>query len=154
MVLPLSHYPRGPTDARAQRHTVGDDRHMPETPQENPDAVDKPAAHPPPGPHEDTVPQATHEAGRIARTRAASAWTGLVIGIAVAILLLIFILQNLDTVTFQLFAWHFTLPAGISLLLAAIAGALIMALAGGIRIIQIRRVAKRAGAVADRPPPE
>ncbi|RVW09851.1 DUF1049 domain-containing protein [Prescottella agglutinans] len=126
---------------------------MPETPHENPDAVDQPAAQPPPGRHEAEGPHPTHERG-IVRTRAASAWTGLVIGIAVAILLLIFILQNLDDVTFQLFTWHFTLPAGISLLVAAIAGALIMALVGGIRIIQIRRVAKRAGAAADRTPPE
>ncbi len=46
------------------------------------------------------------------------------------------------------------LPAGISLLLAAIAGALIMALAGGVRIIQIRRVAKRAGSVTDDTSPQ
>ncbi|MCL2534194.1 MAG: lipopolysaccharide assembly protein LapA domain-containing protein [Nocardiaceae bacterium] len=117
---------------------------MSETPQENPDAVDEPAAR-----HESTTPPAPHEMGRIERTRAASAWTGLVVGLVVAVLLIIFILQNLHSVTFQLFAWHFTLPAGISLLLAAIAGALIMALVGGIRIIQIRRVAKRAGAVTD-----
>ncbi|MDH6281740.1 LapA family protein [Prescottella agglutinans] len=127
---------------------------MTETPREDPDAVEKAATPPPSDRHEAAGPQATHGAARLARTRAASAWTGLVIGIIVAILLLIFILQNLETVTFQLFAWHFTLPAGISLLLAAIAGALIMALAGGIRIIQIRRVAQRAGAVAENMPPE
>lgn len=79
----------------------------------------------------------------VERTRAASTWTGLVIGTLVLILLLIFILQNLDNVTLQLFVWEYTLPLGINLLLAAIAGALIMALAGGVRIIQIRRAAKR-----------
>ena len=117
---------------------------MSQTPQDDPDAVGNEPAAPPTAPEPVTLP----------RTRAASTWVGLVIGIVVAILLIIFILQNLDSVTFQLFVWEFTLPAGISLLLAAIAGALIMALAGGVRIIQIRRVAKRAGTATDRPLPE
>nr|WP_258557692.1 lipopolysaccharide assembly protein LapA domain-containing protein [Rhodococcus sp. AG1013] len=139
---------------------MGDDRHMTDVPSEDPGRAhetvhDEPAATPSAkGRHEAAAPAPTHDAARIARTRAASTWTGLVIGIVVAILLLIFILQNLDSVTFQLFGWQFTLPAGISLLLAAIAGALIMALAGGVRIIQIRRVAKRAGAVTDHTSPE
>ncbi|MGX4709946.1 lipopolysaccharide assembly protein LapA domain-containing protein [Rhodococcus sp. DMF-1] len=77
------------------------------------------------------------------RSRAASTWTGLVIGVLVLILLLVFILQNLDSVTMELFAWEFTLPLGVSLLLSAIAGALVMALAGGVRILQIKRAAKR-----------
>ncbi|CAM3210554.1 lipopolysaccharide assembly protein LapA domain-containing protein [Prescottella defluvii] len=117
-------------------------------------AGEPPTSPPAEGRHETAAPTPAHDAGKLARTRAASTWTGLVIGIVVAILLLIFILQNLDSVTFQLFGWQFTLPAGISLLLAAIAGALIMALAGGVRIIQIRRVAKRAGAVTDHTPPD
>ncbi|QCQ90648.1 LapA family protein [Rhodococcus sp. SGAir0479] len=122
---------------------------MSETPQEYPDAVGRPAAGPPSGARPAATPSTAHDAAHLERTRAATTWVGLVIGIVVAILLLIFILQNLDSVTFELFAWEFTLPAGISLLLAAIAGALIMALAGGVRIIQIRRVAKRAGTLPD-----
>lgn len=122
---------------------------MSEAPHENPDAVGKPAATPPSGRREPAAPPPPHDVAHIERTRAASTWVGLSIGIVVAILLLIFILQNLDSVTFEFLAWDFTLPAGISLLLAAIAGALIMALAGGVRIIQIRRVAKRAGSGAD-----
>lgn len=78
-----------------------------------------------------------------AHTRAAATWTGLVIGIIVLTVLLIFILQNLGNVTLHLFGWDFTLPLGVTLLLAAIAGAVIMALAGGVRIIQIRRAANR-----------
>lgn len=115
------------------------------------DHEDVPAAPSPDttGAHEPAPAPPTPDVHRLARTRAASTWTGLVIGIVVAILLLIFILQNLDSVTFEMFVWEFTLPAGISLLLAAIAGALIMALAGGVRIIQIRRIAKRASSVTD-----
>ncbi|QBJ98043.1 DUF1049 domain-containing protein [Rhodococcus sp. ABRD24] len=124
---------------------------MTETPGNESEAVpDKPRIPPQSvGAHEATGPQPAHEAEKIGRTRAASTWTGLVIGILVLILLLIFILQNLGSVTFNMFVWEFTLPAGVSLLLAAIAGALIMALAGGVRIVQIRRIAKRAGAGTD-----
>ncbi|WP_305094672.1 lipopolysaccharide assembly LapA domain-containing protein [Prescottella sp. R16] len=117
---------------------------MSSTPQDEPGPVDDTGARPT-VPRHDTPAPDVHDTGVIPRTRAASTWVGLVVGIVVAVLLLVFILQNLDSVTFELFVWEFTLPAGISLLLAAIAGAVIMALAGGVRIFQIRRVAKRAG---------
>jgi uncharacterized integral membrane protein len=61
----------------------------------------------------------------------------------VLILLLVFILQNLENVSVKILAWQLDFPLGITILLAAIAGALIMALAGGVRIVQIRRAAKR-----------
>ena len=77
------------------------------------------------------------------RTRAATTWVGLVIGAIVLILLLVFILQNLENVSVKILAWQLDFPLGITILLAAIAGALIMALAGGVRIVQIRRAAKR-----------
>ncbi|MGW0044553.1 lipopolysaccharide assembly protein LapA domain-containing protein [Rhodococcus sp. NPDC003348] len=124
----------------------------------NPDASDstgrpdRPAAPVPSPPDQPSVPAPTPspevEAVRrhtsLGHTKAAATWTGLVIGVLVLILLLVFILQNLDSVTLNLFLWEFSLPLGVSLLLAAIAGALIMALAGGVRIVQIRRLAKRA----------
>lgn len=90
--------------------------------------------------HDDTN---TTSGGAAAHSRAAATWTGLVIGILVLIVLLIFILQNLDSATLHLFAWDFTLPLGVTILLAAIAGAIVMALAGGVRILQMRRAAKR-----------
>lgn len=79
----------------------------------------------------------------VAHTRAAALWTGLIVGAIVLVLLLVFILQNLDSVPVDLFVWTFDLPLGVAMLLAAIAGALVMALAGGVRILQIRRAAKR-----------
>ncbi len=79
----------------------------------------------------------------VANTKAAATWTGLVVGALVLVLLLIFVLQNLDAVPVSIFGWTFQLPLGVGMLLAAIAGALVMALAGGVRIFQIRRAAKR-----------
>lgn len=78
------------------------------------------------------------------RTRAGYTWTALVAAAIIGIVLLIFILQNLNQVRVTLFFWSFSLPLGVTILLSLIAGALVMGLAGGWRIMQLRRVAKRA----------
>ena len=52
-------------------------------------------------------------------------------------LLLIFVIQNNVTATFQYFNAQFDLPLGVAMLLAAIAGALVMALVGSMRMIQM-----------------
>jgi uncharacterized integral membrane protein len=75
-------------------------------------------------------------------TRTASAWIGLVVGALILILLLVFVLQNNENTKLSILAWDFTLPLGVSMLFAAIAGALIMALAGGTRILQLRKAYK------------
>lgn len=79
----------------------------------------------------------------VKHTRAAALYTGLVVGAIVLIVLMVFIVQNLDQVPIQLFVWTFELPLGISILFAAVAGALVVAAAGGVRILQVRRAAKR-----------
>ena len=43
-----------------------------------------------------------------------------------------------------LFTWQMSFPLGVGMLLAAIAGALIMALIGSVRIIQLRRQVARS----------
>jgi len=57
--------------------------------------------------------------------------------------LLVFIVQNNSSTRFSIFFWDFTLPLGVSMLFAAIAGALIMALVGGARILQLRKAYRR-----------
>lgn len=79
----------------------------------------------------------------IRRTRTGALWTALVAGVLILLLLLVFILQNLDSITLELFGWDFSLPLGVALLFAAIAGAAIVGLAGGLRILQLRRAANR-----------
>ena len=54
------------------------------------------------------------------------------------ILLLVFIIQNNVSTKFDYFTWQFSLPLGVAMLLAALAGALIMALVGSVRMIQMR----------------
>lgn len=76
-------------------------------------------------------------------SRTGYAWTGLVVGVLILVVLLIFILQNLDEVEVHLFFWDFTLPLGVTVLLSVIGGALVMASVGGVRILQLRRRAKQ-----------
>jgi len=70
---------------------------------------------------------------------AGGTWIALIAGALLLIVLLVFIMQNQDQVDLVLFAWNFRFPAGIGFLLAAIGGALIMALVGGVRMFQLRR---------------
>ncbi|WP_330229408.1 lipopolysaccharide assembly protein LapA domain-containing protein [Nocardia sp. NBC_00508] len=108
--------------------------HPDHTPEPDPDL-----AHPrtePPG----STPPATVEKPLASRT--GYAWTGLVVGVLILVVLLIFILQNLDQVDVHLFFWNFSLPLGVTVLLSVIGGALVMASVGGVRILQLRRRAK------------
>lgn len=77
------------------------------------------------------------------RTLAGGAWAFLIIGALLLIVLLVFILQNQASVELTLFAWTFQFPAGIGFLLAAITGALITALVGGVRMFEYRHQIKK-----------
>ncbi|WP_410959744.1 lipopolysaccharide assembly LapA domain-containing protein, partial [Salmonella sp. SAL4356] len=70
-------------------------------------------------------------------------WTALIVGFLVLILLLVFILQNTDATTIHLFGWQANLPVGVAILLAAVGGGLLTFLAGTVRILQLRRAAKK-----------
>lgn len=76
---------------------------------------------------------------RVKRTVAGSTWVGLIIGVVLLIVLLVFILQNQAPVELHLFGLSMTFPIGIGMLIAAIIGALIMAIVGGVRIVQLRK---------------
>ena len=76
-------------------------------------------------------------------TRAAALWSALIVGFLVLIVLLIFIAQNTDPGTFHFLGWSWSLPLGVALLAAAVLGGLITTLAGIVRIVQLRRAAKK-----------
>jgi uncharacterized integral membrane protein len=77
------------------------------------------------------------------RSRTGVLWTGLILSALVLLLLLIFILQNTTPVQINFLTVSGTLPTGVALLLAAIAGLLLVAIPGGLRILQLRRAARR-----------
>ncbi|GEL17814.1 LapA family protein [Pseudonocardia asaccharolytica] len=79
------------------------------------------------------------------RTRVSGMWVGLILSALVLLFLLIFILQNLGPIQINFLGASGTLPTGVALLLAAIAGVLLVAIPGTGRIVQLRRAARRAG---------
>jgi uncharacterized integral membrane protein len=93
-----------------------------------------------------TAPAASHAP---AKTRLGSLWVILVSGAAVLVLLLVFILQNLQHVQVHIFGAHLNAPLGVALLLAAALGVLLVVVPGAGRIIQLRRSARRAHLRAD-----
>ena len=68
---------------------------------------------------------------------------GLIAGIGALILLVIFIVQNAHAVHITFFGAHASVSLAAALLVAAIAGALVMAAAGTARITQLRRSMRR-----------
>ncbi|WP_431234145.1 LapA family protein [Mycolicibacterium psychrotolerans] len=76
-------------------------------------------------------------------TRAAALWSSLIAGLLVLTILLVFIAQNTEPTSFAFFGWHWSLPLGVAILMAAVAGGLVTVLAGAARIFQLRRAAKK-----------
>ena len=77
------------------------------------------------------------------RTRTSTAFSGFVAGAVVLILLLIFILENTQSVKISYFGASGHVALGVALLLAAVGGALFVGILGAARIAQVRRHAKR-----------
>ena len=76
-------------------------------------------------------------------TRISGMRTGLITGVAALIVVMIFIIQNTHAVNISFLGAHLQLSLAVALLLAAIAGALLMAAAGTARITQLRRIMRR-----------
>ncbi len=70
--------------------------------------------------------------------------TGLIGGLIGLVLVMIFIIQNAHAVSIHYLGAHLHLSLAVALVLAAIAGALVMAAAGTARITQLRRVIRRS----------
>lgn len=89
-------------------------------------------------PHVSSAP-----ARRPPRTRTGSALTALIAGTAVLAIVLIFVLQNTSTVSISFLGAHLHVSLAVAMLLAAIAGAVIMGAAGTARITQLRQHIRR-----------
>lgn len=94
----------------------------------------QPAQNPPPPPPSAAEPTRSSPNG----TRTARTWAALVLGGIVLLVLLVFILENGQSADFAFLGAHVHLPLGVAMLFSALAGALIMGLAGGARIVQLR----------------
>ena len=120
----------------------------------HPDAAPGPAA---PAPAGAPAPAPTQETPtRTSGTKAADArvaeskggmsggvWVSLILGAVITVLLLVFIIQNNTASQFQYFGWNFSLPLGVAMLLAAIAGVLVAGIVGSVRIFILSRRLKK-----------
>lgn len=77
-------------------------------------------------------------------TRAGVVWAAVVAALVILILLIIFILQNQDQVVVRYFGLEGMVPLGMALFIASVTGGVLVAMAGGARILQLRRNAHRA----------
>jgi lipopolysaccharide assembly protein A len=78
------------------------------------------------------------------QTRLSGAWTALFVGIVALVVILVFILQNLQKVEVHFLAFQGQLPLAIALLFALVLGAVVVLALGAGRILQLRLVARRA----------
>ncbi|MGA8250020.1 MAG: lipopolysaccharide assembly protein LapA domain-containing protein [Mycobacterium sp.] len=107
---------------------------------------DQPPTKNPTAPAPSAGPPVTDPAAKL--TRAGALWTFLIAGFLILILLLVFITQNMENSAFTFLGWHWSLPLGVAMLLAAIGGGLITVTVGTARILQLRRVAKKSHVAA------
>jgi uncharacterized integral membrane protein len=83
----------------------------------------------------------SNEAAVPLRTRVSASWTAVVVAAFVLILLIIFIAQNTHRSSVNFLWLHGSAPTAVVLLIAAVAGALIVVTVAVARILQLRRSA-------------
>ncbi len=84
-----------------------------------------------------------NQKGKVRRTRASAWWIGVIIAAVILVALLIFIAQNSAKVTLHYLGMQGQVSLAIALVLAAIAGVLLVAIPGTARVIQLRRALKK-----------
>jgi uncharacterized integral membrane protein len=99
-----------------------------------------------PRPHEE--PPAPAPKRRQARdpsrlTRASAAWAATAAALLLLVLLIVFVLQNSTPVKVRFLGLAGSIPLGMALLIAAVGGGVLVAIAGTTRITQLRRTARR-----------
>jgi uncharacterized integral membrane protein len=79
-------------------------------------------------------------------SRTSGVWIAVVTLAVVLILLVVFIAQNTQDVHVSFLGWDGEAPLAVTLLVAAIAGIVLTAVAGSLRIFQLRRRVRRTRA--------
>ncbi|WP_458111152.1 LapA family protein [Arthrobacter sp. R1-13] len=87
------------------------------------------------------VPAAAPAERRV--TRAGMVWVSVATALVVLVLLIVFILQNQDYVQVRFLGLEGAVSLGMALFIAAVAGGVLVAIAGAARIIQLRTAAHR-----------
>ena len=87
----------------------------------------------------------TPEPGRdpLRGSRTSGAWATVIVLGLVLLLLVVFIAQNTQQVDVSFLGWTGQAPLAVALLIAAVAGLALTAVAGSLRILQLRRRVRR-----------
>jgi uncharacterized integral membrane protein len=107
-----------------------------------------PITNPPQSESTELSPAGLTSHGQVRPTRASALWVGLIVAALLLIALLIFIVQNSKAVTIHYLGFHGRISLAIALLLAAVAGLLLVAVPGTARIVQLRRALKKNASAA------
>jgi uncharacterized integral membrane protein len=100
-------------------------------------------APPPETEPESTTPPPPPPQDPLRRSRTSGAFVALVLLGLLLVLLIVFIAQNTQDVHVSFLAWDGTTPLAVALLIAAVGGILLTAVAGLLRIWQLRRRVRR-----------
>ena len=101
---------------------------------------------PPPATSQPVVPpkrRATSSPRALATTRAAAAWLATAVALVLLVLVIILIMQNQNVVMLHYLGFTGSLPLGMALFIAAVAGAVVVAVVGVVRLTQLRVAARR-----------
>ncbi|MCW2787685.1 MAG: LapA family protein [Marmoricola sp.] len=104
----------------------------------------RPDVEPTEPPSAEPIPAPTHADDSPAPiTRASAAWVAIAVALVLLVLLIVFILQNQTRDEIKFLGFDGTVPAGIAMLIAAVAGGCLVAVAGIARMVQLRRIVRR-----------
>ena len=88
-------------------------------------------------------PRSNGQGDPLRGSRTSGFWAAVIVLAVLLLFLAIFILQNTQDVEISFLGWTGRAPLAASLLIAAVAGAFVVASAGALRILQLRRRVKR-----------
>jgi uncharacterized integral membrane protein len=77
-------------------------------------------------------------------SRTSGAWIGLAVVAILLVLLIIFIAQNTQKVQVAFLGWEGQTPLAVAILASVVTGLVVAAIAGSLRILQLRRRVKRS----------
>ncbi|MGO4186407.1 LapA family protein [Pseudarthrobacter sp. TAF60_1] len=117
----------------------------PSQPAGQPTAPSQPAVRPtaPAAPAPKSAPD------RSRTTRTAVIWSAVAVSLVVLVLLIIFFIQNQDMVAVRFLGWEGSLAQGVAFFIAAVGGGILVAIAGGARILQLRHNERRRRKATD-----
>jgi uncharacterized integral membrane protein len=103
----------------------------------------------PPTPEPPAAPQAPEprssaEKDPLRRSRTSGAWVAVVALAVLLVLLIVFVAQNTQDVHVSFLGWDGEAPLAVSLLIAAVTGIALTAVAGTLRILQLRHRVRRS----------